>query len=292
MRDPADPYLYRAIVQATIQAITRAEILLPEDVRDALKRAHRTERNPVAQRELGNILDNIALAERLQVPLCQDTGVILCYVTLPPDIAYTPALADAIREGVREATKQVPLRPNVVHPCSRENTGTNTGRFLPAIHVTPGERFTLTILPKGAGSENVSRSTMLLPSRKEDIRTFVLETILAAEGKPCPPVILGVGIGSTFDGVAARAKEALLQPIDRMDPFEQALCDAVNELGIGPMGLGGDTTALAVKVNYGDCHTASLPVAVNVQCWAARRATVAVEIEGLPQTADPPGVPK
>jgi fumarate hydratase subunit alpha len=277
MRDPAEPMLFQAIVQATVRAITEAEILLPDDVLRALKRAHQTETNPVARRELGNILDNIALAKQLQVPLCQDTGVIICYVTLPPPITFSNGLLDAIREGVRQATDLVPLRPNVVDPCSRENTGTNTGPALPAIHVTPGERLTITILPKGAGSENVSRSAMLLPSRKEDIRTFVLETMLAAEGKPCPPVILGVGIGSTFDGVAALAKEALLEPIDQMDPFEQSLCDAVNQLGIGPMGLGGNTTALAVKVKRGDCHTASLPVAVNVQCWASRRATAVVE---------------
>jgi fumarate hydratase subunit alpha len=288
MRDPADPFLFQAIVQATIRAITEAEIRLPGDIRRALQRAHQAERNPVAQRELGNILDNIALAERLQVPLCQDTGVIICYVTLPPHIAYTSSLSEAIRDGVRQATDLVPLRPNVVDPCSRENTGTNTGPAQPAIHVTPGERFTITVLPKGAGSENVSRSVMLLPSRREDIRTFVLETMLAAEGKPCPPVILGVGIGSTFDGVAALAKEALLEPIDRMDPFEQSLCDAVNGLGIGPMGLGGDTTALAVKVKRGDCHTASLPVAVNIQCWASRRATVDVETDSVPEPAAAP----
>ncbi len=277
MRDPAEPQLFQAIVQATVRAITEAEILLPDDVLKALKRAHQTETNPVARRELGNILDNIALAKQLRVPLCQDTGVIICYVTLPPQIPFSNVLLDAIREGVRQATDLVPLRPNVVDPCSRENTGTNVGPALPAIHVTPGERFTITILPKGAGSENVSRSAMLLPARKEDIRTFVLETMLAAEGKPCPPVILGVGIGSTFDGVAALAKEALLEPIDQMDPFEQSLCDAVNQLGIGPMGLGGNITALAVKVKRGDCHTASLPVAVNVQCWASRRAMAVIE---------------
>ena len=279
MRDPAEPSLFQAIVRATVRAITEAEIQLPIDVQEALQRAGRTEKNPVARRELGNILENITLARRLQVPLCQDTGVIVCYVTLPPDVAYTPSLTAAIHEGVRQATERVPLRPNVVDPCSRRNTGTNTGGGLPAIHVKPGERFTLTVLPKGAGSENVSRSAMLLPSRKEDIRGFVLETMLAAGGKPCPPVILGVGIGSTFDGVAALAKEALLEPIDCMDEFEQSLCDAVNGLGIGPMGLGGDTTALALKVRRGDCHTASLPVAVNVQCWASRRATVVIDPE-------------
>jgi len=148
---------------------------------------------------------------------------------------------------------------------------------MPAVHVTPGVRFEVTVLPKGAGSENVSRIGMLLPSQAKDIPRFVVETMLIAGGKPCPPVILGVGIGGTFDTAAALAKEALLLPVDTMDPYEQEICDAVNALGIGPMGLGGDTTALAVKVKRADCHTASLPVAVNVQCWACRRATVEVK---------------
>jgi fumarate hydratase subunit alpha len=134
------------------------------------------------------------------------------------------------------------------------------------------------VLPKGAGAENVSRIGMLLPTDAGAIGRFVAETVLLAGARPCPPVILGVGIGGTFDGAAALAKEALLLPIGTMDGFEQQLCDAVNTLGIGPMGLGGDTTALAVKVRTAACHTASLPVAVNVQCWAARRATRVVEV--------------
>ena len=148
---------------------------------------------------------------------------------------------------------------------------------MPAVHVRPGEKFTVTVLPKGAGAENVSRVVMLLPSQTDKIREVVVETMLIAGGRPCPPVVLGVGIGGTFDGVTALAKEALLQPIDQMTEFEQQLCDAVNTLGIGPMGLGGSTTALAVKVKTAACHTASLPVAVNVQCWANRHATVEVE---------------
>ncbi|MDD3976660.1 MAG: fumarate hydratase, partial [Methanomicrobium sp.] len=122
---------------------------------------------------------------------------------------------------------------------------------------------------------------MLLPSEVLKIKIFVVETMLIAGGRPYPPVVLGVGIGSRFDGVAALAKEALLEPVDVMDEFEQEICDSVNELGIGPMGLGGDTTCIAVKVKRGHCHTASLPVAVNVQCWVNRRATVEVDMEGL-----------
>ncbi|NMA11451.1 MAG: fumarate hydratase [Methanomicrobiales archaeon] len=277
MVNPADPALSSALADATERGLAEAEIRLPPDVLAALRRAAAAEKDEIARRELGNILENIALAEERQVPICQDTGVPVVYLTLPPDVPFSPALFEGVREGVQRATAAIPLRPNVVDPLTRENTNDNTGVGMPAVHVTPGERLTVTVLPKGAGSENVSRIGMLLPSQAGEIPRFVAETMLLAGGKPCPPVILGVGIGGTFDMAAALAKEALLLPVDTMDDYEQELCDAVNALGIGPMGLGGDTTALAVKVKRADCHTASLPVAVNVQCWACRRATVEVK---------------
>lgn len=277
MVHPGDLALPGALADATEQALVEAEIRLPPDVLRALRRAAAAERNEIARSELANILKNIRVAEEQQVPICQDTGVPVIYLTLPPDIPLTPAIYDGIREGVRRATTRIPLRPNVVDPITRNNTGDNTGVGMPAIHITPGDRLTVTVLPKGAGSENASRIGMLLPSQTAEIPRFVAETMLIAGGRPCPPVFLGVGIGGTFDLAAALAKEALLLPVDTMDAYEQAICDAVNTLGIGPMGLGGDTTALAVKVKKADCHTASLPVAVNVQCWACRRATVEVE---------------
>jgi fumarate hydratase subunit alpha len=277
MANPADTTLSDALAGATERALVESEIRLPPDVFAALRRAAADERDAIARRELANILENIALAEERQVPICQDTGVPVIYLTLPPDIGLSPDLFEGVREGVRRATATIPLRPNVVDPLTRENTNDNTGAGMPAVHVIPGDRLTVTVLPKGAGSENASRIGMLLPSQAKEIQKFVAETILLAGGRPCPPVILGVGIGGTFDLAAALAKEALLLPIDTMDEYEQELCDAVNALGIGPMGLGGDTTALAVKVKRADCHTASLPVAVNVQCWACRRATVEVK---------------
>lgn len=273
---PAGEPLYRAVAEATCRAFRQAATTLPPDVVCALQRARDTETSAIARSELGTILENVALAEKTALPLCQDTGVPVVYLTIPPRVPYTDDLLRAVSDGVQKATRIVPLRPNVVSPCTRHNTGDNCGPGMPAIHVRPGERFTVTALPKGAGAENMSRQAMLLPTGKDRIPEFVAETMLIAGGRPCPPVVLGVGIGSTFDGSAALAKEALLLPIDAMDPFEQELCDAVNALGIGPMGLGGKTTALAVKVKTAACHTASLPVAVNVQCWAARRATVEV----------------
>ncbi len=226
----------------------------------------------MAKKELKNILDNIQRAGELGLPLCQDTGIPVIYLTIPPDIPFCDDLCEGVREGIRMATASIPLRPNVVDPLTRENTGYNTGERMPYIHTRPGKELSITVLPKGAGAENVSRVTMLLPTEKHLIGKFVAETVLLAGGRPCPPVILGVGIGGSFDQAASMAKEALLLPVDRMDAFEQHLCNTVNRLGIGPMGLGGDTTAIAVKVRKAGCHTASLPVAVNVQCWASRRA--------------------
>jgi fumarate hydratase subunit alpha len=269
--------LREALAAATCRAMRDAVIYLPGDVKRAIAKACASETDAVAAGEYENIAKNIAAAEQLGVPLCQDTGVPIVYLTLPPRVPFSPLLFDAVAEGIRRATTEVPLRPNAVDPLTRHNSGDNTGAGMPAIHVRPGERFAVTVLPKGAGAENVSRVVMLLPSQAEKIEEVVVGTMLAAEGRPCPPVVLGVGIGGTFDSAPALAKEALLQPIDRMDAFEQKLCDAVNKLGIGPMGLGGKTTALAVKVKTAACHTASLPVAVNVQCWANRHATVEVE---------------
>ncbi len=273
---PDQKNLRTAVRQATVRALREAEIHLSNDVKDALERAYAAEDNPVARRELEAIRENITMAETRNVPLCQDTGVPVVYITIPPDVPFTDAIREGVEDGVRQATAEIPLRPNVVSPCTRENTGDNCGMGMPAVHITPGETFTLTVLPKGAGSENVSALRMFLPSETNAIARFITETVLRAGGKPCPPVILGIGIGSTADGAMSLAKEALLIPLGAMSHLEQEIYDAVNALGIGPMGLGGKTTCLGVRIKKGGCHTASLPVALNVQCWAARRATVEV----------------
>ena len=269
--------LRSALADAAFQAYREAVIRLPPDVMRVIERAAAAETNPVARGEFANILVNLKEAERLGVPLCQDTGVPVVYLTVPPDLPFTQELYDAVADGIQRATEEVPLRPNVVHPLTRKNTGDNTGLGMPVVHVKPGDRLTVTVLPKGAGAENMSRIALLLPSQKNQIGSFIVETVLLAGGKPCPPVIIGVGIGGTFDSAAALAKEALLLPVDTMDEDEERVCTAINKLGIGPMGLGGNTTALAVKIQIAGCHTASLPVAVNVQCWANRHATVEVK---------------
>jgi len=276
MKTPDNP-LDRALADATFEAYKSAVIRLPPDVLRAIERASVAETNPVARGEYANILKNISVAEELAVPLCQDTGVPVIYLTVPPDVPLTAGLYDAIADGVRRATREIPIRPNVVDPISRHNSNDNTGAGMPAIHIRPGNRLAVTVLPKGAGAENMSRVAMLLPSQVGQIEKFVVETVHLAGGRPCPPLFLGVGIGGTFDGAAAMAKEALLEPVDEMTEYERGILAAVNKLGIGPMGLGGDFTALAVKIKTAGCHTASLPVAVNVQCWANRHATVGVK---------------
>jgi fumarate hydratase subunit alpha len=278
MSFPEDSDLFERITAATASAIKIAEITLPPDVLGRIVAASEKEENPVARRELMHILENIRLAEERQAPICQDTGIPVVYLTLPPQVPFSSGITDAVRKGVREATVRIPLRPNLVDPVSRHNTGTNTGLDMPAVHFIPGDRLLVTVLPKGAGSENVSLIKMFTPSEKDRICEFVVETALQAGGRPCPPVILGVGIGGTFDGAAGLAKEALLEPVDTMTEEEEHICSLVNSLGIGPMGLGGRTTCLGVKMKTAGCHTASLPVAVNIQCWAARRATVEVPL--------------
>ena len=277
MKSTDQTRIHEALADATFRAYREAVIRLPPDVLRVIEQAAAAETNPVARGEFENILKNITMAEKLGVPMCQDTGVPVVYLTLPPDVPLTKELYDAIAEGVRKATREVPLRPNVVDPITRHNTNDNTGLGMPAIHARPGEKFTITVLPKGAGAENMSRIGMLLPSQVNQIEKFVVETVYLAGSRPCPPIVIGVGIGGTFDGAAALAKEALLEPLDQMTEYERGMLAAVNRLGIGPMGLGGDTTALAVKVKMAGCHTASLPVAVNIQCWANRHATVEVK---------------
>ncbi|TAJ44623.1 fumarate hydratase [Methanofollis fontis] len=272
MESTANGFL-EAVASATAETLRQAETTLPPDVLQALESALERETGAVARNQLENILENVRYAGEHALPLCQDTGVPVVYLSIPPTVPLTAGIEEAVAEGVRRATREVPLRPNVVDPLSRQNTGDNTGGGMPAIHLRRGDEFSITVLPKGAGAENCSAIAMLLPSRTGDVARFAAETVLKAGGKPCPPVVIGIGIGSTFDGAAALAKEALLEPIDYMTPYEQEICDGINALGIGPMGLGGATTALAVKVRTGHCHTASLPVAVNVQCWAHRRAT-------------------
>ncbi len=266
---------YDDVVETIVELFRKAETELGEDVLRALKEAYEREENELARNTLKAILQNVEAANNLKVPMCQDTGIPVVFVEIGRELCLDFDIKKAIIEGVKRATKEVPLRPNAVHPLTRENPGNNVGDYVPLINIdfVEGDYLKLTAMPKGAGSENVSALKMMLPTQVKDVQKFVIETVKNAGGKPCPPIIVGVGIGSTFDGSAKLAKKALLRDITKMNEFERELLEKINRLGIGPGGLGGKTTALAVLVEIGYCHTASLPIAVNIQCWANRRAS-------------------
>lgn len=264
------------MVNSVVEILKKAQTGLPQDVIDALKRAGAQESSSIAKEQIEAILKNIDIASRKQIPICQDTGILIFFVEIGREAKLDFDIEAAIIEGAQIATECIPLRPNAVDPLTRHNTGTNTGNGIPDIkyELVEGDQIRITVAPKGAGSENMSALKMFNPTEVDRIREFVLETVLKAGGKPCPPIIVGVGIGGSFDKAARLSKLALLEDTDKMDAFEKSILKDMNTLGIGPMGLGGDTTALAVHVKTACCHTASLPVAVNIQCWANRHASV------------------
>lgn len=267
---------YDEILKAVEKTVTSAETEITEDAKAALINAANSETNEISKKQLQMIIENINLAKQKQIPVCQDTGILIFYVTIGQDIKIDFDLESAIKEGVKIATNKVPLRPNVVNPLTRENTNTNIGFENPDIRYNfeKGNIFKIDLIVKGAGSENMSAIKMFKPTEQHLIPDFVVETVLNAGGNPCPPVILGIGIGGSFDKSASLAKKALTNPKfkpEDMSVLELKILNQVNSLGIGCMGLGGDTTAIGIAIEEADCHTASLPVAINVQCWADRR---------------------
>ncbi|MDG6243856.1 MAG: fumarate hydratase [Methanolobus sp.] len=267
---------YDNVVSAVVDILQKAQTTLPKDVITALEKAKDRETSNIAKEQIEAILKNIEIAGNRKIPICQDTGIIIFFVELGRKAVIGFNLEDAIHEGVRIATRSIPLRPNAVDPLSRSNTGDNTGEGIPDIRyeINDSNSIKITVAPKGAGSENMSAIRMFNPTEKENIRNFILDTVLNAGGKPCPPIIVGIGIGGSFDKAARLAKNALLKNTEDMTEQERMLLEDINSLGIGPMGLGGKTTALAVHIKKAHCHTASLPVAVNIQCWANRHASV------------------
>ena len=281
------------ITDVTLTILIRAETTLPADIKEALARAYEREDTEIAMSQIGAMLENVKLAEATQRPLCQDTGSPLFFVTLGNGIANLSDIESGIRAGVKAATEMIPLRPNVVDALTRSGgTGedANIGYRMPHVNYKVADIDGLEILafPKGGGSENVSAFTMLPPRQDAEkaIKQFVLDAVLNAAGKPCPPTIIGVGIGGSSDMVMSLAKVALLRPVGvrhedaRIARMEAELLEAVNSTGIGPMGLGGRTTALDVHVETASTHITSLPVAVNFQCWAARKASARIYSSG------------
>lgn len=278
--------LSEPVEDIVVNLLRLANTKLPADVGWALEAAAGWETNEVAYTQLGAIMENVKKAEHLGLPMCQDTGIPVFYVRG----RFDSSIAGEIARGVERATKAIPLRPNTVDPLTRENHGDNLGEGMPIIYYIPtDDDFTeITVLPKGAGSENMTRLAMLNPADGvEGIRRFVIDAVLDAGGRPCPPSIVGIGIGGTSDRCVEMAKEALLVPLDEenSDPalrkMEEDLFVSLNGSGLGPMGLGGSTTVLGVKVRKCSCHTASLPVAVNIGCWATRRASARITDHGV-----------
>ena len=266
--------------EAVAALCVRANHHLPPDVQAALEKAQKTEPWPLARETLGLLRRNLDLALEQDLPICQDTGMACVFVELGQEVHIAGDFEAAVNEGVRRGYDQGYLRKSIVaDPLRRANTGDNTPAAL-TLRLVPGSGLRITVSPKGFGSENMSRLAMLKPSDgAEGVERFVLETARLAGPNPCPPMVLGVGIGGSFDKVACLAKKALLRPLDQPNPdpyyaeMEARLLAGVNALGTGPQGFGGAATALGLAIETAPTHVAGLPVAVNVSCHATRRAT-------------------
>lgn len=243
-----------------------------------LKEAKRSEDNDLSRTILDQILENAEIAQKDSIPMCQDTGIVTAFVKIGRDVHLNCDIHAAINSGVKDAYEKYYLRKSVADPLSRLNTKDNTPAII-HIDIVEGDNLSITLAPKGAGSENMSKLAMLNPTDGiEGIKKFVLDTVINADGRPCPPIFVGIGIGGNFEKCAEMAKSALMrtEPSDNKDiaKLEKEILDAINKTGIGPMGLGGKTTCLGVFINTYPCHIASLPVAVNIQCHANRHVEV------------------
>lgn len=281
--------LEEIVENAAVNLLRFAVTELPKDVKEALQKAYREETSEAGKTQLKAILDNVELAEKTRTPMCQDTGTIIFYVKAGAEVKHLDKIENALRKATRRATTKVPLRPNAVDPFKQKNTGDNTGRNIPYINweIVAGDTLEITVLPKGGGSENVCTMGMLVPGEGiNGLKKFVIDSVIKAGSKPCPPNILGVAIGGGSDIALKLAKKALLRPLDQPNPdpelaeLEKELLEAANSTGIGPMGLGGKITVLGVKIDYAVRHPASYPAAVAFNCWAARRATARIYPDG------------
>jgi len=277
------------LVGVLIEAIERANVSLPLDVAAALVEAQSHEQDETAHGQLATILANINCACKFGLPICQDTGTPTFFVDAGTRSPHLPILRSAIVKAVTQATQQIPLRPNAVNALTGRNSGNNVGRHVPIIdwELTDGEDVLIRYLPKGGGSENASGLYMLTPNEGlPGAEAAVIEHLKENAPRACPPVVVGVGIGGSASLVLRLAKRSLLRPLgaphsmEAVATIEARLTAAVNETGIGPMGLGGHTTALAVHVDIADRHPASFPVGIIVQCWADRRSSVRIRAAG------------
>lgn len=268
------------ITEAVRRLSIEANCHLGEDIKECIR--HRLDEEPWqgAAEILERIIENFEIADKDEVPICQDTGVACVFLKIGQDLHIVGDITEAVNEGVRQGYRDGYLRKSVVRdPLDRVNTGDNTPAMI-YFEMVPGDKLEITVAPKGFGSENMSRIAMLRPSDGIDgVRDFVLRAVEEAGPNPCPPIVVGVGIGGTFDKAAYLAKRALIRPIDERHPepfyaaLEEELLEKINSLGIGPQGFGGRTTALAVNIEKFPTHIAGLPVAVNINCHVTRHKT-------------------
>lgn len=272
------------VIEDTVARLCiEANLRLPPDVINAIESAEKAEPWDGAKRLLSLLGDNVRIASEKTLPVCQDTGMACVFVELGQDVHIDGDFEEAVNNGVRRGYGEGYLRKSVVcDPLRRVNTGDNTPALL-TVKLTRGDKMRITVMPKGFGSENMSALKMLKPADGvEGVKNFVLETVEKAGANPCPPIIVGVGIGGSFDKAAYLAKHALLRPVNEPNPdeyyaaLERELLEKINALGIGPQGFGGKTTALAVLIEAMPTHVAGLPVAVNISCHATRRASASL----------------
>ena len=281
----------RQVEEAAKELYIRALKILPPDIKQGFAALEKRESDPLAQRMLGTMIRNIAVAEKTDNLLCQDTGIPIYNVRIGRGVEVDGAgLKEAIRRGCARSTREYSFRSSIVHPTTRVNEQTSTGRGVPVINIDFSEEESLVIemIPKGSGSENNSWLRMAVPAEGVDaIKTFVIDCVLEAGGKTCPPTIVGVGVGGTADLCMHLAKIAATRPLGSRcaDPegarLEEQLSAAVNMLGVGPQGLGGDSTSFAVHVETAATHITMNPVAVNMQCHSARRARATLSDKGI-----------
>lgn len=268
------------ISQVIAKLCIQANCHLPQDMKSCISRANREETWPLAREILDRIIENYEIASNEQMPICQDTGMACVFLKIGQDVHIIGNLEDAVNVGVRKGYTEGYLRKSVVaDPLRRGNTGDNTPAIL-YTELVPGDQIEITVAPKGFGSENMSQIKMLRPSDGvEGVLDFVTRVVEEAGPNPCPPMVVGVGIGGTFEKAACLSKKALLRPVDTKNPdpyyadLENELLERINGLGIGPQGFGGKTTALAVNIETFPTHIAGLPVAVNIGCHVTRHAT-------------------
>ena len=272
-----------AITDCVARLCVQANRVLPDDMRARIRQARAEETWPQGREILDRIIENFQVARQEGLPICQDTGMACVFVKLGQEVHVAGDLNEAIQEGVRRGYREGYLRKSVVRdPLDRVNTGDNTPAVI-TYEIVPGDQIEITVAPKGFGSENMSAIKMLRPSDGvEGVKDFVLQTVEEAGPNPCPPIVVGVGIGGTFDRAALLAKKALLRSVEERHPdpsyaaLEAELLERINALGIGPQGFGGRTTALAVNIETYPTHIAGLPVAVNINCHVTRHCREAL----------------